>query len=143
MNILVLFDESKQAIKALSYVYLFLQENAKLVILYIVDIDHYADVKELAESTGIDSKVVDQAILDLEVKVKKKLSGFLKKCEELNINTKCVFKIGKVTNEILEEILKEKYDLLVIPIGESLKEKITHILDGVIKKYPGTILLVK
>lgn len=143
MNILVLFDGSKPAIKALSYVHSFLTEDSKLVVIYVVDTDRIDDIRELAESAGMERGKVDQMISDLEVKIRKQLREFFNECEKLHIHPKCIFTIGKISDKLLEETSKGDYDILVIPLGDTFKEKILGILDKIIQGYAGNILIVQ
>jgi len=139
MNILALYDDSKEAVKALSYALLFMDRGYRLMILYIVDISQYLSAKELEEG----EEKVNQVITGLEAKIRKKLSSFLRSCEEKNVDSKCTFKISKIVDGFVEEVISGKYEMIIIPLSENIKERIAPLIEKVLENFKGLILFVR
>jgi len=142
-NVLLLYDGSDASVKALGFILTVLEEKGKLTILHVIDVDRVLDIKKSVEREGKGRETVDAIISEIECKTRQQLSEFLKICEKKGIKVKCEFKIGKVTTEILNEAIGKKHDLIVLPSGGILEEKIDHVLNKVLKNYPGNVLIVK
>ena len=142
-NILLLYDGSDASVKALGFILTVLEERGKLTILYIIDADRISDIEKSVEREGRGREAVNAIISEIECRTRQQLSEFLRMCEKKGIKVRCEFKIGKVTTEILNEAVSKKHDLIVLPSGGILEEKIDHILNEVLKSYPGNVLIVK
>ena len=142
-NVLLLYDGSNASVKALGFTLTVLEEKGKLTILHVIDVDRVSDIKKSVEREGKGKEAVDAIISEIECKTRQQLSEFLRICEKKGIKVKCEFKIGKVTTEILNEAISKKHDLIVLPSGGILEEKIDHVLNKVLKNYPGNVLIVK
>lgn len=142
-NVLLVYDGTDPSIKALSYAYALLDRDSKLTILYVLDLDRYESMVTSAEATGEGEDLVNKTLAEMEVKVKKQLSEYLKMCSQMGVGTRCVLTIGKIAETIIGETRKIKYDLLILPIGRSYEEKMGYIMDKIITSYKGNILVVK
>lgn len=142
-NALVVYDGSDASIKALSYALSLMEAGGRLTVLFICDLDRYIDIKTSVERLGLESEIADKIVSEMEARLRKQLSEFLKKCKECEVKASCKFKVGKFTEEILNEVSSSKYDLLILPHGGSLEEKMEHILVEVLKIYPRSVLIVK
>ena len=142
-NILLLYDGSDASVRALGFILTILEGRGKLTILYVIDADRVSDINKSVEREGKGREAVNVIISEIESRTRQQLSEFLRICEKKGIKVRCEFKIGKVTTEILNEAISKKHDLIVLPSGGILEEKIDHILNKVLKSYPGNVLIVK
>jgi len=143
LSILLVYDGTEPSIKALSYAYSMLDRDSRLTILYIIDLDKYMGMMVGAEAAGRGSELVNRAISEVEVKVRKQLSEYSRACSEKGATLKCLVTVGRIAEKILEEAAKGNYDLLILPIGKLYEEKMSHVLSEVIKSYRGNILIIK
>jgi len=142
-NILLVYDGTEPSIKALSYAYTFLDKDSKLTILYVIDLDRYENMVVSAEAVGEGKDLVTRTLAEIEVKVRKQLSEYLKMCSQMGVASKCMVTIGKVAESIIGETRKTEYDLLILPVGKLYEEKMSYIMDKIIMNYKGNILVVK
>jgi nucleotide-binding universal stress UspA family protein len=142
-NILVVFDGSDPSIRGLSYALTLVKKDTKLTILYIIDQERYEDIRASVERVGGGSKEVSKILDEAEVKFRKQVGEFIRMCRNIGGEAECLFRVGKVTEEILSEAVGGKYDMLVLPYCKAYEEKMEHIISEILKNYPGNILIVK
>ncbi len=142
-RILVIYDNSDVAVKALTHALTLTYSGDSINILYIIDKSTYNNIREGVESMGGGESDLNRAVTDIEHRFRKRVSNFLQECRNRGINAHTLFKIGNIYEEVLNEINSRDYSLVVIPHSQTFKEKIVGLLESIIKNFHGNILIVK
>jgi nucleotide-binding universal stress UspA family protein len=140
-NILVAIDGSENSRKAAKKgIEIALQNNAKIYVLYVIDLNLVEDLVRMQgkNKSEIKTQLVEKA--KIYVKDIQKLS------EESNLESIEIIEEGNVVNEILKEVKKHKIDLMVMAHhsrtgAEAIR--MGSVCSGVLEFTPCPVLIVK